>query len=154
MASVTISAAARRSGLSPKAIRLYEARGLLAAPVRTGSGYRTYSEPDVAVLQFSRQARALKLGLDEIRQILEVQQGGVPPCETVVGILDAHVREIDRTLVALRGLRKTLVTVRDSAKRTDTHGSRAAVCRIIESSDATPVSAPVASRPQPPLAHR
>lgn len=38
---------ARRTGASAKAIRLYEARGLLGAVARAGS-YRQYGEADAA----------------------------------------------------------------------------------------------------------
>ena len=41
---------ARRTGTTPKALRLYEARGLLGTVARTGS-YRQYGEADVARVQ-------------------------------------------------------------------------------------------------------
>ena len=37
-----IGEVAARSGVSRKALRLYEARGILPAPSRTASGYRVY----------------------------------------------------------------------------------------------------------------
>jgi MerR family regulatory protein len=40
---LTIGEAARRAGLTRKAVRLYEARGLLPPVERTESGYRLYS---------------------------------------------------------------------------------------------------------------
>ena len=64
--TVTIGEAAARTGLTAKAIRLYERRGLLGAPERNHSGYRTYGANDLAVLSFIRQARNLGLRLDEI----------------------------------------------------------------------------------------
>lgn len=133
MARLTIGEVAKRAGLSAKAIRLYEARGLLPAPTRTEAGYRTYSDHDVAVLRFIRQARALDLGLEEIGHILDLQQDGGQPCATVVQLLDAHVREIDQTMAALRQLRKTLVAARNSAKASEDRGDQAVVCRLIES---------------------
>ena len=133
MARLTIGEVAKRAGLSAKAIRLYEARGLLAAPARTEAGYRTYSEHDVAVLRFIRRARALDLGLQEIRNILDLQQAGGQPCATVIQLLDAHVREIDQTMAALRALRNTLVAARNSAKTSEERGDQAVVCRLIES---------------------
>ena len=40
---ITIKKAASLTGLSVKAIRLYESRGLLPKPERTDAGYRMYS---------------------------------------------------------------------------------------------------------------
>lgn len=56
---------ARRTGASPKAIRLYEARGLLGAVSRLGS-YRQYGETDVARVQLIRQALVLGFRLAEL----------------------------------------------------------------------------------------
>ncbi len=87
--AITIGQAARRSGLSPKAIRLYEAKGLLDAADRTPSGYRTYTDEDVAVLRFIRQAKSLDLRLNEIRDVIDLQRGGARPCQTVRGFSTA-----------------------------------------------------------------
>lgn len=56
---------ARRTGASAKAIRLYEARGLLGAVARAGS-YRQYGEADVARVQIIRQALVLGFRLAEL----------------------------------------------------------------------------------------
>lgn len=41
-AGLLIGDVAAKSGVSRKALRLYEAAGILPAPRRTASGYRTY----------------------------------------------------------------------------------------------------------------
>ena len=56
---------ARRTGTTPKAIRLYEGRGLLGTVARDGS-YRQYGEADVAQVQLIRQAQALGFRLSEL----------------------------------------------------------------------------------------
>jgi hypothetical protein len=56
---LTVGQAARRAGLTAKAVRLYEARGLLPPAERTSSGYRCYTEHDIRLLRFIRQARDL-----------------------------------------------------------------------------------------------
>ena len=63
-----ISEVARRTGASPKAIRLYEARGLLP-PVPRLNRYRDYDEQDVARVQLIRQALALGIGLAEVSRL-------------------------------------------------------------------------------------
>jgi DNA-binding transcriptional MerR regulator len=136
--AITIGRAARGSGLSPKAIRLYETRGLLDPAVRTESGYRTYSERDMEVLRFIRQAKTLGLRLDEVRDIIDLQRQGAQPCGKVLDIVEGHIREIDRTMADLRALRKALGRARESAKTSSALGADAVVCRIIESQPAVP----------------
>ena len=48
---MNIGQAARHSGLSAKMIRYYESIGLLKPASRSDSGYRLYSDEDIAVLQ-------------------------------------------------------------------------------------------------------
>lgn len=122
----------KRTGLSQKAIRLYETRGLLPAPERTEAGYRTYSQHDLGVLRFIRRARSLGLRLEEIKQIIDLERGGTQPCTQVLQLVGAHICEIDRTVADLRALRRTLVEVRDAAVASDQRGEDGVVCRIIE----------------------
>ena len=56
---------ARRTGTTPKALRLYEARGLLGTVARAGS-YRQYGEQDVVQVQLIRQAQALGFRLSQL----------------------------------------------------------------------------------------
>lgn len=131
-ANITVGEAARRAGVSPKAVRLYEAKGILPPAERTDSGYRTYSEADVQVLRFVRRARALGLRLEEIGRILDLQRQGAQPCGTVVQLLEGHLQDIDRTIRELRALRKDLATALDVAKSSAERGDEVVVCPIIE----------------------
>lgn len=119
--------------MTPKAVRLYEAKSLLPPAERTEAGYRLYSSQDLEVLQFIRQAKALGLSLEEIREILDLQRCGEQPCSQVLRLLDQHIEEIGRTMADLRALRTRLVTARDAAKESARRGEPATVCRIIES---------------------
>ncbi len=60
-----IGALARLTGTTPKAIRLYEARGLMGAVTRQGS-YRQYGDDDVARVQLIRKAQALGFRLAQL----------------------------------------------------------------------------------------
>lgn len=82
MQTLTVGQAARASGLTPKAVRLYEARGLIPPPHRTEAGYRLYRDEDVATLRFIHRAKTLGLTLDEIRNVLDLQRDGQPPPAT------------------------------------------------------------------------
>ena len=130
---MTVSRAARRAGLTPKAVRLYESKGLLDPAPRTGAGYRLYEDEDVEVLQFVRQARALGLNLADIREIIDLQRHGAQPCGRVLGLVDTRLKEVDRTLRDLRALRRALQRARAAASESQARGDDAVVCRIIES---------------------
>ena len=135
---MTVGAAAEAAGVSTKAVRLWESKGLLPTAQRTEAGYRLFTDEDVAVLRFIRQAKALDLSLAEIKDILDLQRGGGAPCDRVTELLDAHVAEIDRTLADLRQLRHSLTTVRRAARDSQRRGEDAVVCRLIETvSDAS-----------------
>src|SRR5215470_4273022 len=56
---LTIGEVATRSGVSRKALRLYEARGIVSKPRRTPAGYRVYEADVLGVLHFVAQARRL-----------------------------------------------------------------------------------------------
>lgn len=70
-----ISEVARRSGASQKAIRLYEARGLLAAVPRINR-YRDYNEQDLNLVLLIRQALALGFRLADVAA-LRRDDGGI-----------------------------------------------------------------------------
>lgn len=67
---------ARKTGTTPKAVRLYEARGLLGTVARAGT-YRQYGEDDVARVQLIRHAQALGFRLADL--------DGLPPVDTTAG---------------------------------------------------------------------
>lgn len=130
---VTVGDAAEQTGLSAKAIRLYERKGLLAEAERTDAGYRLFTPEEVAVLHFIRRAKTLDLGLDEIKDILDLQRGGEQPCQRVTSMLDTHLTDIEEKLADLRRLRDSLRTVRRAATTARRDGNAAVVCQIIES---------------------
>lgn len=61
--------AASRLGISPKALRLYEERGLLA-PLRTAAGWRAYGPDEMQKARKVVDLRALGLTLGEIARVL------------------------------------------------------------------------------------
>ena len=129
---ITVGEAARRAGVSPKAVRLYETRGILPVVQRTEAGYRTYTEGDVETLRFVRRARALGLRLEEIRRIIDLQRQGAQPCVTVIQLLEGHLSDIDRTMRELRALRKDLSRALEVARSTVHRGEDVVICPIIE----------------------
>lgn len=131
-ATLTTGQACRAAGVTRKAIRLYEQHGLLAAPARTASGYRLFSEADVDTLRFIRRARTLGLGIDDVAEVLAQWRAGASPCESVRTRVTARIDEIDTAIADLQQLRASLVTATD----TDTDCTPPAtptICPIIES---------------------
>ena len=70
MAGLKIGELARRSGSTVKAIRFYEAKGLLPRPARSPSGYRLYAERDLKRLAFIQRAKLLGLPLAKIQDLV------------------------------------------------------------------------------------
>ncbi|HET6745595.1 MAG TPA: MerR family transcriptional regulator [Candidatus Limnocylindria bacterium] len=64
-----IGAVAGLLGMSPSALRLWERQGLIR-PERTASGYRVYTEADLARLRYIRGMRRMHLNAPGIRRLL------------------------------------------------------------------------------------
>jgi MerR family copper efflux transcriptional regulator len=75
-----IGEVAARSGLSRKAIRLYEDTGILTPASRTEAGYRLYRDDVLPVLNFVLVARRLGFTLAEIAEIVAIRRAGQMPC--------------------------------------------------------------------------
>ncbi|WP_331753103.1 MerR family DNA-binding protein (plasmid) [Streptomyces sp. NBC_00637] len=118
---LTIGQAAKAAGLTRKAVRAYEAGGLLPAAERTRAGYRLYTDHEVELLTFIRRARTLGLHLDGIRVVLANRDGGTPPCATVRDLLDDRIAEIDGIVTELLALRQALAETRQRPTPAPTH---------------------------------
>jgi DNA-binding transcriptional MerR regulator len=103
-----IGAVATRSGVSRKAIRLYEAAGILDRPARTRSGYRLYPPEALALLGFVAQARRLGFTLAEIREIVAIKRAGGAPCRHVQMLVRRKAQELDLALRDLTAVRRQL----------------------------------------------
>ncbi len=121
---------AARSGVSRKALRLYEAQGILPPAGRTAAGYRVYGADALPILSFVVRARRLGFRLDEIKDVVQMRRSGRCPCPHVLALVRDKLADLDRTLADLtevrRGLRQLL-----EASRAPRRGS-AAVCHHIE----------------------
>lgn len=112
----SIAAAARLTGLSPDSIRSWERRYGLIRPERDGSGFRVYSEAEIARLRLARRATALGHPIRKIAALDDAAiallagasqtdragEGDLSPLAIVAGLLDA-LHEVDR-----RRLKRTM----------------------------------------------
>ena len=80
MEGLTRGQLAKRVGINLETVRFYEKEGLLPPASRTASGYRQFAEGTVTRLEFVKRAKALGFSLSEIREILDLQDGGAHSC--------------------------------------------------------------------------
>jgi DNA-binding transcriptional MerR regulator len=94
---MTIGRFGRLTGLTPKAVRHYDATGVLhPAAVDPDTGYRSYALEQVAAGRLIRRLRALDVPLDVVREVLKAQAAGDE--ELARSALAAHVRNVDAAL--------------------------------------------------------
>src|SRR5579859_4344989 len=98
------------AGVSSDTIRHYEKLGLLAKPLRTGSGYRLY--PASAITRVATIRSALKAGfsLHELAGIFKERDGGGAPCRRVAEMAAEKVAGLDQQIEELNQLRGWLST--------------------------------------------
>ncbi len=109
------SEAARRLGVSAKALRLYEQRGLVA-PLRTEAGWRAYGPDQMARTAEIAALRALGLSLAGIARVLAGEAAALEPA--LAGhqaLLEERLRGLAVTLDRLRDLRADLAEGRPPA---------------------------------------
>lgn len=99
---------ARRAGTTRKALRLYEAAGLLSPTTRTSAGYRVYGTDAVERLNFILKARRVGFTVTEIREILGIRRAGRAPCDHVRHLIRRKIEDLDRTLEQLTAARQEL----------------------------------------------
>ncbi|MEX2547158.1 MAG: heavy metal-responsive transcriptional regulator [Chloroflexota bacterium] len=99
---------ARRTGVPPTTLRYYEQAGLLEQAARTKSGYRAYDAEAVRRLEFIRAAQAVGLTLHEIRDVIAIRDGGLPPCWHVRDLLQRRRTEVRARIRQLRALEADL----------------------------------------------
>ncbi|MGH2392543.1 MAG: MerR family transcriptional regulator [Candidatus Limnocylindria bacterium] len=107
---MTIGEIARRSGFTVKALRYYESRGLLPTSERRPSGYRIYVEADLHRLDFIKQAKALGLTLEAIRELVVASRvpNGAGPRPRLLRVLEGRIEHTTRQIAMLTRLRDKL----------------------------------------------
>ena len=91
----SISDLAREFDVTPRAIRFYEAEGLLS-PARQGQR-RIYTPRDRTRLKLTLRGKRLGLALSEIREIVDMYDTGRderPQLEKFLAVLEAHKRQL------------------------------------------------------------
>jgi DNA-binding transcriptional MerR regulator len=120
----------RPAGVPAKTIRFWEDRHLLPQPARTPAGYRDYDPVILERLAFIRQAQAAGLTLGHIRQVLDIRDGGEPPCVHVTGLIARRLGEVEARLGELARTRDQLAALAGRAAAQDPADCRG-YCSII-----------------------
>ena len=109
--ALNVSDIARRSGVSPDAVRYYEKEGLLPPAPRSPSGYRQYDETTADRISFIKGAQEMGLKLAEIGELLEIQDRGACPCGHTKTLVEGRIAEIDAEMNRLSRLRNDLASM-------------------------------------------
>jgi DNA-binding transcriptional MerR regulator len=113
--SLTISQMAEKFGLTPRALRFYESKGLLA-PARQGRG-RVYTQADQRHLALILKGRKLGFTIAEIGQMIAAEADLAVPhalkltrekCVEQIAHLETQLRETNEALAELRRMQVVL----------------------------------------------
>jgi DNA-binding transcriptional MerR regulator len=104
--------AAARLGISPKALRLYEQRGLVR-PVRSEAGWRAFGPAEMARLGEVVALRALGLSLAQVDRLLRGDGAALEPALAAhQQVLEMEMRRVGKTVEAVRAIRDGLAAGR------------------------------------------
>ena len=116
---MNIGKAASLSGLTVKTVRYYSDIGIIKPVIDTNTGYRDFSEPDLAKLQFVAKARKFDFSLDDCRELLALYENKDRSSKEVKALTLEKVAEIDLKLKELKTLRDQLSTLASACQGND-----------------------------------
>ena len=101
--SIGIGVLAKRAGVSIDTVRYYEKSGLLSPAARLASGYRRYSELQLARLRFIRRAQELGFTLKDVRELLGLSRQ--KDVARVKRAAEKKLAEVEQKIAALQRIR-------------------------------------------------
>lgn len=124
---MNIGEAATASGVTAKMIRHYEESGLIPKVARTDAGYRVYTDKDVHLLRFIRQARQLGFSMKQIADLIGLWLDQSRPSRKVKELAQTHIAELDARIRELQAMKTTLENL-----SCDCHGDSRPDCPILD----------------------
>ena len=109
---------AERAGVTVRAVRYYESRGLLT-PRREANGYRAYDDADVHVVREVRALLSLGMTAEQTHPFVECLRAGNDRADVCPASLSAYrqrIAEIDERLAELAALRGQLTDLLTQAE--------------------------------------
>ena len=116
---MNIGTASKLSGLTVKTVRYYSDIGIINPKINTSTGYRSFSEPDLAKLQFISKARKFDFSLDDCRELIALYENTERSSKEVKALTLLKIAEIDTKLSELNMLREQLSTLASACKGDD-----------------------------------
>jgi DNA-binding transcriptional MerR regulator len=101
---------AERAGTSARALRYYEAHGLLAAR-RNANGYREYDEGDLRLVREIRSLLDIGFALEETRPFVDCLRAGHDSgsvCPASIAVYRRKLAELDGCITRLQAVRDRL----------------------------------------------
>ena len=114
------------ANLPVKTVRYYGNIGLVVPAGRSESGYRLYTDPDVAKLSFVGRARRYSFSINQCRELLDLYEDEQRPSSIVKQITIEKIAEIDCKLGELKEMRDELQHLAGNC-----HGDSRPDCPII-----------------------
>lgn len=99
---------AKLAGVGFEALRFYEKQGLIAAPPRQSSGYRTYPHETLERILFIKRAKEIGFTLKEIKELLDLNANKAQSCCEVLDITENKIDDIESKIKDLKKLKKAL----------------------------------------------
>lgn len=124
---MNISDVAKKTGLTSKAIRFYEQKGLVTPPLRGENGYRSYNQQHLNELTLLRQARQVGFNLEECGELVNLFNDPVRHSADVKARTLQKVAEIERHISELQAMRTQLLTLAEACP-----GDEGADCPIMD----------------------
>ena len=127
VAGMNIGQLAKLSGVPAKTIRYYEEIGLIPEARRSAGNYRVYDRRDLDSLRFIHRARGLGFSVADVQKLLALWRDQRRSSAKVRDLALAHIAGIDRKLVELQSIRRTLAHLAECC-----HGDERPDCPILE----------------------
>ncbi len=116
---MNISTAAKTAVLPVKTVRYYADIGLVSAPSRSETGYRTYDGGAVRKLVFVRRAREFGFSIEECRELLSLYEDRNRSSADVKRIATRRLEDIAEKQRELKSLHDELAHLVDACKGDD-----------------------------------
>lgn len=124
---LSISQAAKETGLSVKSIRHYEEIGLISPPPRGDNDYRYYPEPLLKQLHFIKSAKDAGFNLKESKALLQLCENEQRSSADVKAIALQKIEELETRIAQQQALLDRLKKITAQC-----HGDKKPGCPIID----------------------
>ena len=124
---MNIGKAAKLSNLTIKTVRYYANIGLVKPQQNISTGYRNYTDEEVAKLKFIGKARKFDFSINECKELLSLYEDKNRTSKEVKKIILEKISQIDGKLKDLKDLKKELNFLASNC-----HGDDRPNCPILE----------------------